>query len=118
MDTIGIERVPADVLCHGEAAVADWVSALTLRRRLEQLSAARRKRLAGPTVSNRNPWDETCCHPGLTTVLGLTISRDRQYWLSGFFQLLNIFLSSAFVDNQIQVLVRAQIKPEGDVSCC
>jgi hypothetical protein len=58
MDTIGIERVPADVLCHGEAAVADWVSALTLRRRLEQLSAAQRKRLPGPTISNRNPWDE------------------------------------------------------------
>jgi hypothetical protein len=39
----------------GEAAVADWVSARDLRRRLEQLSAAQRKRLPGPTVSNRNP---------------------------------------------------------------
>jgi len=36
-------------------AVADWVSARDLRRRLEQLSAAQRKRLLGPTVSNRNP---------------------------------------------------------------
>jgi len=43
METIGIERVPADVLCHGEA-VADWVSARDLRRRLEQLTAAQRKR--------------------------------------------------------------------------
>jgi hypothetical protein len=34
----------------GEAAVADWVSARDLRRRLEQLSAAQRKRLPGPTV--------------------------------------------------------------------
>ncbi len=51
MDTIGFEQVPADVLCHGEAAVADWVSALALRRRLEQ-----RKRLPGLTISNRNPW--------------------------------------------------------------
>jgi len=58
MGTIGFERVPADVLCHGEAAVADWVSALVLRRRLEQLSAAQRKRLPGPTISNRNRWDE------------------------------------------------------------
>ena len=39
----------------GEAAVADWVSARDLRRRLEQLSEAQRKRLPGPTVSNRNP---------------------------------------------------------------
>jgi hypothetical protein len=58
MNTIGLEQAPADVLCHGEAAVADWVSARDLRRRLEQLSAAQRKRLPGPTVSNRNPWDE------------------------------------------------------------
>lgn len=43
------------VLKRGEAAVADWVSARDLRRRLEQLSAAQRKRLPGPTVSNRNP---------------------------------------------------------------
>jgi hypothetical protein len=57
MDT-GFEQVRADVLWHGEAAVADWVSALALRRRLEQLSAAQRKRLPGPTISNRNPWDE------------------------------------------------------------
>jgi hypothetical protein len=55
METIGIDRVPADVHCHGQAAVADWVSARDLRRRLEQLSAAQRKRLPGPTASNRNP---------------------------------------------------------------
>jgi hypothetical protein len=55
---------------------------------------------------------------GVTTVLGLTLSRARQYWLYGFLQLLNIFLTSAFVENQIQVLVRPQIKPEVDVSCC
>ena len=96
----------------GEAAVADWASARDLRRRLEQLVCGPTKAIA--ILSMKSGDTQT----GVTTVLGLTISRDRQYWLYGFFQLLNIFLSSAFVDNQIQVLVRAQIKPEGDVSCC
>ena len=41
METIGIERVPADVLCHGEA-VADWVSARDLRR-------SSRTTVCGPT---------------------------------------------------------------------
>lgn len=119
MNTIGLEQVPADVLCHGEAAVADWVSARDLSRVsnncLRPNESDYRDRLSAIAILGMKSGDTQM---GVTTVLGLTLSRARQYWLYGFLQLLNIFLSSAFVDNQIQVLVRPQIEPEGKVSCC
>jgi hypothetical protein len=89
MDTIGLEHVPTDVLCHGEAAVADWVSALALRRRLEQLSAAQRKRLPGPTAIGIL---------GMIVVTPRRVSRrSSPFRVYGLLQLLNIWLSLCLV---------------------